>query len=212
MTETKTAAKKAATTKKHTTLAEALVAFQADLPTVSLDSTNPHFKSKFTSLGNLTTTVIPRLNAQGLAYTATSRVTEDGKMVVVARLMHSSGEELTAEFPITDTAPQKAGSAVTYARRYLLAALTGVVADQDDDGNAASAPAPKPLANVRDKVASKPPAGPSEASLKARIRTEFIEGKGIDKDTVNELHSQYKGEGLSGMKLYATVIEALEKI
>lgn len=40
--------------------------------------------------------------------------------------------------------PQGMGSAYTYGRRYGLAALLGIVADEDDDGNAASAPAKAP--------------------------------------------------------------------
>ncbi len=47
------------------------------------------------------------------------------------------------------TTPQEVGSAATYARRYTLAALVGIVIDDDDDGAKASAPA-KPKNELED--------------------------------------------------------------
>mgnify|MGYP002132282933 FL=1 len=43
--------------------------------------------------------------------------------------------------PVTKPDAQGAGSALTYMRRYALAAVVGVV-QADDDGNAASSPKP----------------------------------------------------------------------
>jgi len=40
--------------------------------------------------------------------------------------------------------PQAQGSAITYARRYALTAMTGLVADMDDDGQKATDVAPEP--------------------------------------------------------------------
>jgi hypothetical protein len=58
----------------------------------------------------------------------------------VNRLMHVSGEWLEEEclLPLDKNNAQGAGSAVTYARRYSLQSIAGVVADEDDDANAAS--------------------------------------------------------------------------
>lgn len=122
-------------------LATALAAFQAELPKVTLDGTNPHFKSKFASLANMSHVVLPALAKHGLAFTAAPRTVE-GRLELEAALMHSSGEKLTATLPISAGKPQDVGSALTYYRRYALAALTGVVADDDDDGNTAQAAKP----------------------------------------------------------------------
>lgn len=152
-------------------LAEALVAFQAEPPKVEKDSYNPAFKSNFTSLEELTNKALPALNAHGLAYTVTSEITERG-MAVVGTLLHTSGESLSASFPVADTNPQKIGSAFTYARRYLLAALTGIVVDADDDGNAASQPSQaqqKVQAAAQNIPAKKTPTAPAQGADKDRL-------------------------------------------
>ena len=56
------------TATQHKNLAEALVAFQAEAPTLPKDSTNPHFKSKFTSLGTIVERVTPLLVKHGLSW------------------------------------------------------------------------------------------------------------------------------------------------
>lgn len=181
-TEKKTTARKTATP-KHLGINQALAAFQADLPTAPKNSSNPHFKSKFTSLDKLTEVVFPKLQEQGLAYTTLSRVGEDGKMVIEARLIHAeSGEYLSAEFPVAQVDPQKIGSSLSYFRRYGLATLTGVVSDEDDDGNAASAPEPRNLSNARQQAQKKAPAKNEGADEFEGLRTKIREWIGSDED------------------------------
>jgi hypothetical protein len=65
---------------------------------------------------------------------------EPGRLALTTFLLHSSGEFLSTTYSMKlaqDTA-HGAGSALTYLRRYALASLVGVVADEDDDGNSAS--------------------------------------------------------------------------
>ena len=59
-------------------------------------------------------------------------------------LIHASGQWLSNTFtmPVSKADAQGVGSAITYARRYALAAMVGV-APEDDDGNAATKAAPK---------------------------------------------------------------------
>jgi hypothetical protein len=125
-------------------LAKALNKAQAELKNPTFDSTNPHFKSKFASLVAVREAVLPILQKHGLALTQFPKGA-DGAAGVVNRLMHVSGEWLEEEclLPLDKNNAQGAGSAVTYARRYSLQAIAGVVADEDDDANAASAPSPK---------------------------------------------------------------------
>lgn len=143
---------------EHKSLEQALAAFQADLPKVTLDGMNPHFKSKFATLANMSHAILPALAKQGLSFSAGPQMTDQG-LVLEASLMHVTRQERKSSLPITSGRPQEVGSTLTYYRRYLLAALTGVVADDDDDGNSASQAvvpkksAPKPPAEWRKKIA-----------------------------------------------------------
>lgn len=192
-------------------LAAALVAFQAEPPKVEKDSYNPAFKSNFTSLEELTNKALPALNKHGLAYTVTSEVTDRG-MSVVGTLLHTSGERLSASFPVTDTNPQKIGSAFTYARRYLLAALTGIVVDADDDGNAASNPSAteRKLDQARANPVAKatPPAPSNEDPNRAKVRT-WIGTDDARKKLANDAQDKFKKEGKSGSELWSEIAKAV---
>jgi hypothetical protein len=192
-------------------LAGALVAFQADLPEIGLDAENPHFKSKFASLPNITKIVLPKLAEQGLSFTAGGAIVE-GQFGLSAALLHTSGEERSGFFPIIATDPQKIGSAITYARRYMLASLTGIVADADDDGNAASIPtvAERQLDKARNTGTSNRPA-PSKDSPKEKIRVEWIEKGKVTKEKVNARMQHFKGEGLTGDAIWAAILAELEE-
>ena len=127
-------------TVKHDSLAEALVAAQAEFPPVERDQENPHFKSRFVSLGNLLSKTRPVLNKHGIALAQLPAKSETGESVLLTRLLHCSGESMEASMPIlvSKNDAQGFGSALTYAKRYALAALLAI-ADQDDDaGNAAA--------------------------------------------------------------------------
>ena len=125
--------------------AAALLAAQKEMPAVQPDSVNPHFKSKFVSLGHLIAKVRPVLNKHGLAFTQYPARAEDGKPTLVTILMHESGEQMRteAELLLPKQDPQGQGSAITYMRRYALASALGISDQEDDDGNGAGAP-PEP--------------------------------------------------------------------
>lgn len=60
---------------------------------------------------------------------------------LVTQLTHSSGQWIRARYDLglsPDATAQERGSAQTYARRYSIMAVLGLVAEEDDDGNAAS--------------------------------------------------------------------------
>lgn len=120
---------------------KALLAVQAEMPAIDRDGENPHFKSRFTTLGNLITKVKPVLNKHGIAFAQFPASDEHGNPTLVTVLMHESGERLEYAAPLvlTKQDPQGQGSAITYMRRYALAAALGI-SDQDDDGNGASPP------------------------------------------------------------------------
>lgn len=135
----------------------ALAGAFADLHNVAADAVNPHFRSRYTSLPALLDAVRPVLAKHGLAVVQMP-VSEEGRVGVETLLLHSSGQYLSSRVTVTPQKadPQGAGSAITYCRRYALAACLGIGQD-DDDGNAASkAPAAKPAQPQR--AAEQPPA------------------------------------------------------
>ena len=124
------------------TIAEALAAAQAELTDPVKDSVNPHFKSRYADLATILKTVRPVLSRHGIAVTQTTEI-DCGSVTIVTHLLWK-GSEIVGRYPVAPVKadPQGYGSAMTYARRYALQAIVGVAADDDDDGNAASAPKP----------------------------------------------------------------------
>ena len=130
---------------KSKTVYDALVAFQAEIPTISKGSTvdSGKYSYDYASLDAITPVVLPMLSALGVAYVASPTLREDGMFVLRAELVHgASNTRITSEYPLgSPNAPaQGIGSAITYARRYALLAMTGIApTGEDDDGAKASA-------------------------------------------------------------------------
>lgn len=118
-------------------LTEAMAKAQATMENATLNKVNPHFKSKYADLAAIFDAVRKPLASQGLIVTQTTELREGG-FVLVTTLAHSSGQFIKSEYPLPVAGkPQEVGSALTYARRYSLSAITGIAADEDDDANAA---------------------------------------------------------------------------
>lgn len=120
-------------------IAAALAKAQNKMRPASKDAVNPHFKSKYADLSAIVEACREPLTSNGIAWVQDAGLGERG-VEVTTRLMHSSGEWL--EFgPLTVPAGKQdahgVGSAITYAKRYGLAAAVGMSADEDDDGTAA---------------------------------------------------------------------------
>jgi hypothetical protein len=107
------------------------------------DSMNPHFRSKYADLSSVIEAVKQPLWDNGIVFLQGVSGAENG-VAVETMLLHVSGEWMssTLEIPASKQDAQGYGSAITYGRRYGLQAMCGVPAE-DDDGNAATASAPK---------------------------------------------------------------------
>lgn len=118
-------------------LATALAKAQGAMQNATMNRTNPHFKSKYADLSSVLDAIRAPLSASGLSVVQTMQVTERG-MMLRTTLMHSSGQFIVTEYPLPATQrPHEMGSALTYARRYSIAALICNSSDEDDDGNTA---------------------------------------------------------------------------
>lgn len=119
-------------------LAAALVKAQGEVENATKNAANPHFKSRYADLAEILNTIKPVMTKHGLAVVQFPGF-EEGHATVETQLVHESGEWIagTSGAPLQKNDPQGVGSAITYLRRYSLAALAGI-AQEDDDGNAAS--------------------------------------------------------------------------
>jgi len=140
-------------------LATAMAKAQAEMAGAKKDSTNPHFKSKYADLASVWDACRKPLTDNGFSVLQYTDIHE-GQTVLVTRLIHASGDYVAGILPLpAGKNMQELGSALTYARRYGLAAMVGV-APEDDDGNAASATETKAA-----PVVAKKPAGFDEWAL-----------------------------------------------
>ncbi len=133
---------------KHETIHAAMVAAFGEMPDVDRDGVNPHFQSRYTTLGAMVRAVRPVLARHGLVLIQVPAFGEGCDLVGIATtIRHESGESVDCGTVVVPTGKATAhgiGSAMTYARRYGLAAALGIVDQDDDDGNAATAAATKP--------------------------------------------------------------------
>ena len=120
-------------------LATALAIVQGQLTFAKKDSKNPFFKSNYADLESVWDACRDLLSANGLAIMQFPGEYIDGSMALNTIITHKSGEWMSQEMsvPVSKPDAQGAGSALTYMRRYALAAVVGVV-QADDDGNSAS--------------------------------------------------------------------------
>jgi len=125
-----------------TKISSALVKAQGELNAVHKDGNNPHFRSKYATLQNIVESTRDTLRKHGLAVVQTFGETDGTYINLVTTLLHESGEYISGTFTMRPSKadPQGLGSATTYARRYALSAVLGIVTDEDDDGNASSQP------------------------------------------------------------------------
>jgi len=148
-------------------ISAALVKAQREFGPALKTHTNPAFRSKYADLSACIEAVIDALNNNGIMLMQPTHLCETG-VIVETIFLHESGEQLSGgklHVPATKHDAQGYGSALSYARRYSLMASCGI-APEDDDGNAASKPAPKPAA--RAEPAPKPVAAPA-AKAPAKI-------------------------------------------
>ena len=117
----------------------ALLIFQADPPILVKDKKGQagNQPTKYADLVQVNRVVLARLNKLGVIFVGKPTVLEDGSFVLDYRLTHvPSGESETGRYPLAKSDnPQRMGSQISYSRRYVINALTGVAAeDEDDDG------------------------------------------------------------------------------
>jgi ERF superfamily len=120
-------------------LAKALLAFQKDAPTLvkrAEGQVRGRRDYKYLSLDDALAEIRPKLNEHGLIVLQLMSENGERHRSLHTVLCHAESDETEHSYvalPDTDDM-QALGSAITYARRYSLIAMLGLVADEDDDG------------------------------------------------------------------------------
>lgn len=148
-------------------IAGALASAQSEMDFARKDSANPFFKSSYADLASVWEVCRQVLPKNGLAVSQVLEPCEGQSIRVRTTLLHKSGQWVSGvcQLPMVKPDPQAAGSAITYARRYSLAAIVGVIADDDDAEGAMDRGEKRPK-----KTAPKPPASAPTIDLTAMSR------------------------------------------
>jgi hypothetical protein len=182
----------------------ALSKAQAQMSKARKDSTNPHFKSRYADLESVLDVIREPFAANGLAVI---QYVKDG--MLFTSICHTSGEFIESSVPliIAKNDMQGVGSAITYARRYCLAAACGI-AQTDDDGEAAvGRPTPTPKAEPKPEV--KPPAAKPPVVAESNDQFEYAKHRELAMSVIKELGlsndfiKMYKDELVSKLETFA---------
>lgn len=179
----------------HENLAAALAAFQAELPKLRKDETAKvkgetqdgrpvNYSYGYADLAQVVETISPVLGKHGLSFSSTPTVSSSGAFGLAYVLLHEGGDKVDGWWPLPNpmqVKPQQIGSAITYARRYALMAVTNTFPDkEDDDGAGAFA------ANHRDQAMSPeafdnlPKERPQAAETKPPKKTAWTDDEVLD--------------------------------
>jgi hypothetical protein len=167
-------------------LAKALIAVQKGLQPAIKDATNPFVHNRYATLNSVMDSCRDALLSNDIWMTQFPVPADPGYLGLVTKLTHAKSGQWQASLavvPLPKDDPQGMGSAMTYARRYSLSAMLGIVTDADDDGTGACATRPTtqpkmaPRQGARATMPSRPVQGkeprcaPGAANLGANTPT-----------------------------------------
>ncbi|WP_020585436.1 ERF family protein [Desulfobacter curvatus] len=120
---------------KITDLAKTMIQVQQALTPALKDSINDYTNSSYASLKSVMDVCWAALLEHGIWMTQYPVSVEKGHLGLVTKVVHvATGQWQCSliEMPLSKNDPQGYGSAITYARRYGLSALLGIITEDDD--------------------------------------------------------------------------------
>lgn len=146
---------------RNAELYKALLKAKAELPVIAKTKTaniqhngGGSHRYSYADLADVDTQATPVLADHGLLVDYEMHRDEHGNTILTGMLIHpESGGFKTSEWDVTGRTPQDQGSSITYGRRYLIGILTGLITDDDTDGqqaNPGARPAPRTTAKRPD--------------------------------------------------------------
>jgi hypothetical protein len=188
-------------------LATALVKAQAEVESALKFSTNPHFSAPYADLTSVLTAIKPALAKHGLAMVQYPGYGGD-VVTMITVLVHESGEWLqspVASIPITKKDPHGAMSGITYLRRGCASSLMALIADEDDDGNAAVGPKPTKQTKPTVDFAKMDEAMKAQ---KATLNKQYLAERLDTLGALIDACEQHGGVDAKGLKAAQTVVAA----
>lgn len=191
---------------------EALAAAQAELPMIGADTDGQagNHKYKYAPLDTIWPKIRETLAKHHLVWSCTPTLNGDTFVMQYALIYAPSSEGVTGFYPLPDGRPQDIGSALTYARRYALCAVLGlVVSGDDDDAHATQTRATtttkrQPAAVYAGEPGAVYGENPDEAREVAIALINHVQ-------TMDELRAAWTEVGHMGMQKDAAVIAAKDK-
>ncbi|HCJ4351367.1 TPA: ERF family protein [Listeria innocua] len=128
-------------------IAKAMASIQKEVKPLEKSAANPFTDSKYTPLDKIVEAIFKVAPSHGVSFTQWPISGDNGTIGIGTMLMHESGEWIEYD-PLYMTvitnkkmsSAQEAGGTITYAKRYVIAAVFGIVSDEEKDGNSHSSP------------------------------------------------------------------------
>jgi hypothetical protein len=124
-------------------LAGAMLKVQAEITPAVKDASNTFARSRYATLNSVITASREALLKHEVWVVQYTVPVENGRLGLVTKLIHGpSGQWQSSllDMPLAKNDPQGYGSAMTYGRRYSIAALVGIIVEDDDGENASFHP------------------------------------------------------------------------
>lgn len=201
MTETKPTYEEIDSSRSIANVAAALVAAQVEFKPAPFNATNPFLKNKYADLGSVIETARPVLAKHGLSILQPVVSSGMSNIGIQTILLHKSGEYIasTVILPIVDqkglSVAQSAGVIITYLRRYALASMLGIYADEDTDANEKNKESEKKKTTKKSKKSDRPM---TPAKLKKGLN---IRAEEIGKQDFEPLHQSVIGATIGNLEL-----------
>jgi hypothetical protein len=125
---------------KITELAKAMILVQEMIEPASKDGQNASTDSNYATLNSVVHVSKAAMLKFGIWHTQYPVPAKPGHLGLVTKIVHSESGQWQASLivmPLPQNDPQGYGSAITYARRYGLSALVGIITENDDDAELA---------------------------------------------------------------------------
>jgi hypothetical protein len=167
-----------------TELAKVMLKVQTELRPVLKDAKNPFTGSHYATLHSVMEACRDVLISNGIWLCQYPVPVESGHMGLTTRLTHAESGQWQASLavvPLPKADPQGYGSCLTYARRYALTAMLGMVAGDDDGEGAKITPQKQKRKNA---VKQAPPDSMPEPSPQSREYPDMPRIDGIRYQTV----------------------------